>query len=107
VIGAEGGLERRDLMRDRGAGQVVPKTGSAADLRRALAEVRRGGYAAGRATRPWALSTVAAPIHGPAGVVAALSIVAPIGELDAATHSIAVRAAARAISRQLTADSPT
>ncbi|GGK77832.1 transcriptional regulator [Mangrovihabitans endophyticus] len=73
------------------------------DLRRTLAEIRRGGYALGRQTRPWAMGTVAAPVHGPGGVVAALSIVMPSAELDGSAYGPAVQAAARAISRRMVA----
>ncbi|BCJ46993.1 transcriptional regulator [Actinoplanes ianthinogenes] len=72
-----------------------------ADLRRALAEVRRGGYAYGRQRTPRAMSTVAAPIRASGEVVAALSVVAPSSGFEAAACGIAVRAAARAVSRQL------
>ncbi|WP_436535225.1 IclR family transcriptional regulator [Actinoplanes sp. HUAS TT8] len=72
-----------------------------ADLRRVLAEVRRGGYAFGRQNRPWAMSTVAAPIHAADQVVAALSVVAPSAGFEAAPYGLAVQAAARAVSRQL------
>jgi DNA-binding IclR family transcriptional regulator len=76
---------------------------SAADLRRLLAEVRRGGYAFARQLRPWELDTVAAPIHGSGGVVAALSVVAPSGSFEAAAYGPAVQTTARAIGRQLAA----
>lgn len=82
---------------ERGAGDL-----SAAELRAALAAVRQSGAAVVRRTEPSRTISVAAPIHGAGGgVVAALSIVVP----DAATaaHELVplVRAAARAISRNL------
>ncbi|GAA4206969.1 helix-turn-helix domain-containing protein [Streptosporangium oxazolinicum] len=77
-----------------------------ADLRRLLAEVRRGDYAFGRQSRPWPLSTAAAPLRNEDGVVAALSVVAPSTGFTDAGYGPAVRATARAISRQLLADGP-
>ena len=71
------------------------------DLRRVLAEIRRGGYAFGRQIRPWAVSTVAAPVLASGEVVAALSVVAPSAGFDAAAYGYAVQATARSISRQL------
>jgi DNA-binding IclR family transcriptional regulator len=72
------------------------------ELRAALAGVKQSGAAVVRRTHPSRTVSVAAPIHGADGdVVAALSIVVP----DAATpaHELVplVRAAARAISRNL------
>ncbi|XVU27728.1 IclR family transcriptional regulator [Actinoplanes sp. CA-054009] len=74
---------------------------TAADLRRVLAEVRRGGYAFGRQTKPWAVSTVAAPVRASGEVVGALSVVAPSAGFEAAAYGMAVQAAARAVSREL------
>lgn len=68
------------------------------DLRRALADIRRGGFALG--TRS-AMGTAAAPIRDSDGVVAAVSVVVPREQLTGATYVPAVRAVARAISRQL------
>ncbi|MFD8372294.1 IclR family transcriptional regulator C-terminal domain-containing protein [Streptomyces sp. NPDC059688] len=48
-----------------------------ADLRRVLAEVRRGDHAVGHQSRPWQVSTVAAPVRDGGEVVAALSVVVP------------------------------
>jgi DNA-binding IclR family transcriptional regulator len=76
------------------------------ELRGKLANVRKAGFAisAGQVTRD-ALS-VAAPIFGRTGVVAALSLV--VREEDARPMSLAslVQAAARGISRMLGADAP-
>jgi DNA-binding IclR family transcriptional regulator len=74
----------------------------AVDLRAVLAGVKKSGAAVVRRTHPSRTVSVAAPIYGADGeVVAALSIVVP----DAATpaHELVplVRAAARAISRNL------
>ena len=82
---------------ERGGGGL-----SAAGLRAALADVKKSGAAVVRRTQPSRTISVAAPIHGADGdVVAALSIVVP----DALTppHELVplVRAAARAISRNL------
>lgn len=77
---------------------------TAADLRRVLAEVRRGDCAFGHQSHPWSLSTVAAPIRDDSAVVAALSVVAPRTGLADFGYGPAVRAAARAISRQVSAD---
>lgn len=71
------------------------------DLRRVLAEVLRGGFAVGRLPGPTALSTVAAPVEGTDGVIAALSIVCPSDAFDPVGNIAAVRAAARGISRRL------
>lgn len=85
-------------------GDAEPGSGSlpAKELRAALAGVKHSGAAVVRRTHPSRTVSVAAPIHGADGdVVAALSIVVP----DAATpaHELVplVRAAARAISRNL------
>lgn len=95
------------------------------DLRRVLAEVRRGEHAVGRVDRPWRMTTVAAPVRDGAEVVAALSVVAPDPGPDPETragpgpgagagegpgpgtpgYGPAVRATARAISRRLSEDS--
>ncbi|MFJ4872980.1 IclR family transcriptional regulator [Streptomyces sp. NPDC088757] len=75
-----------------------------ADLRRALAEVRRGDHAVGRQSRPWRLSTVAAPVRDGGEVVAALSVVAPSSGFPDAGYGPAVRATARAVSRRLSQD---
>ncbi|MFJ4914294.1 IclR family transcriptional regulator [Streptomyces sp. NPDC088726] len=74
---------------------------TSADLRRMLAEVRRGDHAYGRQSRPWPLSTVAAPVRDGHEVVAALSVVAPSTGFAEAGYGPAVRATARAISRRL------
>ncbi|MEU5091351.1 IclR family transcriptional regulator [Streptomyces sp. NPDC021356] len=75
------------------------------DLRRVLAEVRRGEHAVGRQNRPWRVTTVAAPVRDGAEVVAALSVVAPDTGPGAPGYGPAVRATARAISRRLAEDS--
>lgn len=72
-----------------------------ADLRRMLAEVRRGDHAFGRQSHPWRLNTVAAPVRDGNEVVAALSVVAPSTGFADAGYGPAVRATARAISRRL------
>lgn len=77
---------------------------TAVDLRRMLAEVRRGDYAFGRQNHPWELSTVAAPVRDGNEVVAALSVVAPSTGFADAGYGPAVRATARAISRRLEED---
>ncbi|MHA6759656.1 IclR family transcriptional regulator [Streptacidiphilus sp. PAMC 29251] len=71
------------------------------DLRRTLAEIRRGDYAYGQQSHPWQLSTVAAPVRNGDTVVAALSVVAPSTGFADAGYGPAVRATARAISRRL------
>ncbi|GAA3716155.1 helix-turn-helix domain-containing protein [Streptomyces tremellae] len=71
------------------------------DLRRALAEVRRGDYAHGHQSHPGPMSTVAAPVRDGRAVVAALSVVAPSSGFPDAGYGPAVRATARAISRRL------
>ncbi|MFJ8949489.1 IclR family transcriptional regulator [Streptomyces sp. NPDC102381] len=79
--------------------------GTPADLRRMLAEVRRGDHAFGRQSRPWPVTTVAAPVRQGDEVVAALSVVAPSTGFAEAGYGPAVRATARAISRRLHEDS--
>ncbi|GAA3310922.1 IclR family transcriptional regulator [Streptomyces cinereospinus] len=75
---------------------------TADDLRRSLAEIRRGDYAVARRPSPEnPRTTAAAPVRDEDGVVAALSVVAPSPQFDPAAYVPAVRAAARAISRQL------
>ncbi|WP_353946642.1 IclR family transcriptional regulator [Streptomyces sp. HUAS MG91] len=74
------------------------------DLRRLLAEARRGDYVHGRQSRPWPVSTVAAPVRDGPDVVAALSVVAPSSGFGDAGYGPAVRATARAISRALSGD---
>ncbi|MFC8452096.1 IclR family transcriptional regulator [Kitasatospora sp. NPDC057223] len=85
-------------------GQGHDAISTPADLRRALAEVRRGDHAFGRQTSPWPLSTVSAPVRDGSGVVAALSVVAPSTGFADAGYGPAVRATARAISRRLAED---
>ncbi|WP_406143701.1 IclR family transcriptional regulator [Streptomyces sp. NBC_01012] len=75
-----------------------------ADLRRMLAEVRRGDHAFVRQRSPWPVSTVAAPVREGSAVVAALSVVAPSTGFTDSGYGPAVRATARAVSRQLSAD---
>ncbi|MGW2444677.1 IclR family transcriptional regulator domain-containing protein [Streptomyces sp. NPDC001675] len=77
---------------------------TAADLRRALAEVRRGDHAVGHQNRPWQVSTTAAPVRDGGEVVAALSVVAPGTGSPNPGYGPAVRATARAISRRLVED---
>lgn len=76
-----------------------------ADLRRVLAEVRRGDHVFGRQSHPWPLNTVAAPVRDGGEVVAALSVVAPSTGFAEAGYGPAVRATARAVSRRLEEDS--
>ncbi|MFE9687216.1 IclR family transcriptional regulator [Streptomyces sp. NPDC006285] len=71
---------------------------SVVELRRALAEVRRGGFAV---QIGGTLSTVAAPVRNANGVVAALSVVLPSTNLSPGAYVTAVRTSARAISRHL------
>ncbi|MCP9984575.1 IclR family transcriptional regulator [Actinomadura madurae] len=75
---------------------------SAGELRRLLAGVRRSGYAiSDRQINP-KYSSVAAPIHGPAGgVVAALSLILPYEEFNGPSVPHLVQASARGISRAL------
>ncbi|MCX4919018.1 IclR family transcriptional regulator [Streptomyces sp. NBC_00687] len=80
---------------------------SEADLRRSLAEVRRGGYAIAQRDEPDRLSTIAAPVRNLEGVVAALSVVVPSAGFTPGTYVAAVRTSARAISRELGANGPT
>ncbi|GAA2011535.1 helix-turn-helix domain-containing protein [Catenulispora yoronensis] len=72
------------------------------DLRRALAEVRRVGYAQVARSQPVPVVSVAAPIwDGDNALAGALSIVFPTPGTDPLALIPAVRAAARAISREL------
>ncbi|MGY5103527.1 IclR family transcriptional regulator domain-containing protein [Streptomyces sp. 900105245] len=76
-----------------------------AALRRVLAEVRRGDHAVGHQSRPWQVSTVAAPVRDGGEVVAALSVVVPGTGSPNPGYGPAVPATARAISRCLIEDS--
>ncbi|MFJ4771114.1 IclR family transcriptional regulator [Streptomyces uncialis] len=90
------------VLRDFTPGETGDSIHTAEDLRRSLAEIRRGDYAVARRSDPKApRTTVAAPVRSGEGVVAALSVVAPSPEFDPAAYVPAVRATARAISRQL------
>jgi len=81
-----------------GANTGLPTVG----LRAVLANVRQSGVAVVRRDHPSRTVSVAAPIHGAGGdVVAALSIVVPDAETPAHELVPLVRAAARAISRNL------
>ncbi|MFD7790204.1 IclR family transcriptional regulator [Streptomyces sp. NPDC059759] len=87
-----------------GDGDDVVRT--PAELRRALAEIRRGDYAVGSQSAPRPVLTVAAPVRDAEGVVAALSVVVPGTGPGPASYVPAVRTAARAISRQLASERP-
>ncbi|MFJ9173671.1 IclR family transcriptional regulator [Streptomyces sp. NPDC102360] len=76
-----------------------------AELRRVLAEIRRGDYAVGHQSSPRPASTVAAPVREGEEVVAALSVVTPGTGTQHSEYVPAFRATARAISRRLTEDS--
>jgi DNA-binding IclR family transcriptional regulator len=82
-------------------------TSSSRELRQALADVRRSGYAVSeRQINPDYVS-VAAPIHGPDDtVVAALSLIVPHTEPHGPSVGHLVQATARGISRALGARSP-
>ncbi|MEU6676520.1 IclR family transcriptional regulator [Streptomyces sp. NPDC046925] len=82
-------------------GQGHDDIATPADLRRVLAEVRRGDHAYGSQSRPYPVTTVAAPVRDGNEVVAALSVVAPSTGFAEAGYGPAVRATARAISRRL------
>ncbi|RAY16547.1 IclR family transcriptional regulator [Actinomadura craniellae] len=87
--------------------RFTPRTiTSGAELRRALAEVRRTGVAVSDGQVELVALSVAAAIHGPDDTaVAALSVVVPTGGLPAHAYVPAVRAAARGVSRALGAPS--
>jgi DNA-binding IclR family transcriptional regulator len=71
-------------------------------LRRTLSDVRRTGIAMIRRTMPSMTVSVASPVFDAQGaVVAALSIVVPDGSTPPNVLAPAVRAAARAVSRNL------
>lgn len=73
-----------------------------AALRRTLADARRDGLVTLRRAVPEPLVSVAAPVRDEKEtVVATVSVVIPIGSLDARRVGPAVRAGARAISRAL------
>ncbi|MGI5158307.1 IclR family transcriptional regulator [Microbispora sp. CA-102843] len=75
---------------------------SPAELRRALAEVRREGLATVRRRTPEPLVTVAAPVFAAGGrIAAALSVVVPEEHAEPRLLGPAVRTAARSISRGL------
>jgi DNA-binding IclR family transcriptional regulator len=75
-------------------------------LRRELAEVRRTGVAISRRQIELISISVAAPIRAEAQVVAALSVVVPAQGADPRRYTPAVVAAARGISRTLSAAAP-
>jgi DNA-binding IclR family transcriptional regulator len=80
---------------------------TAAGLRGLLAAVRHDGVAVVSRGRPEWVTSVAAPVRGPGGaVVAALSVVAPSGQVDAAAVRPAVVAVARAVSRAVAGGRP-
>lgn len=89
---------------ESGDGDDVVRT--PAELRRALAEIRRGDYAVGTQSAPRPVLTVAAPVRDAEGVVAALSVVVPGTGPGPAAYVPAVRTTARAISRQLASERP-
>lgn len=73
-----------------------------ATLRRTLADVRQAGLATVRRNEPEPLVAVAAPVRDDRdSVVAALSVVLPVGTIHPNRVGPAVRAATRAISRAL------
>ena len=75
---------------------------SPAALRRTLAEIRRDGLATFRRGAPRPIVSVAAPVHDAQGtVVAALSVVVPAEDAEPRLLGLAVRTAARGISRVL------
>jgi DNA-binding IclR family transcriptional regulator len=87
-----------------GPADAGPGSGNlqADDLRAVLAGVKKSGAAVVRRTHPSRTVSVAAPIHGADGeVVAGLSIVVPDDATPAHELVPLVRAAARAISRNL------
>jgi DNA-binding IclR family transcriptional regulator len=73
------------------------------ELRAVLAAVRRDGVAVASRERPEPMTSVAAPVLNNRRVVAALSVVAQSGNLQAAALTPAVVAVARAISRAVSA----
>ncbi|MBX7267191.1 IclR family transcriptional regulator [Micromonospora sp. Llam7] len=70
-------------------------------LRRGLAEVRHTGYAISDRQVTMDALSVAAPIHGPDGVVAAISLVVAHDRADPVALAPLVQAAGRVISRAL------
>ncbi len=76
-------------------------------LRRALAEVRRVGYAVSVGAVHLDATGIAVPVHGPGGaVVAALAVVVPSADAQPRQHVSTLLAAARGISRTLGARLP-
>jgi len=73
------------------------------ELRAVLAAVRRDGVAVASRERPEPVTSVAAPVLDNRRVVAALSVVAQSGNLQAAALTPAVVAVTRAISRAVSA----
>lgn len=71
------------------------------DLRRALADIRRAEYAVASQIQPSPITTAAAPILAAKEVVAAISVVAPSADFDMSIYVPAIRATARAISREI------
>lgn len=92
----------QELLEDPAVPELGLGTLAAGRLRAVLAEVKQSGVAVVRRKHPSRTVSVAAPIHGAdGGVAAALSIVVPDAETPAHELVPLVRAAARAISRSL------
>jgi DNA-binding IclR family transcriptional regulator len=94
-VGVQDEVLGGDLARPPEQGRMT-----AGGLRALLAAVRHDGVAVVSRPRPEWVTSVAAPVRGQHGaVVAALSVVAPSGQVDAAALTPAVVAVARAVSR--------
>ena len=94
--------EQKRILDGLSAQPAGPQAPDITELRRTLADVRRGGFATVTLSTPWPRTSVAAPLLGPDGAVhGALSVVLPGGSVDHRTMTPAVRTCARAISREL------
>ncbi|WP_369227882.1 IclR family transcriptional regulator [Streptomyces sp. R39] len=101
LAGAPSAVQER-ILGDLPACAADREVPDAAELRRTLADVRRGGFATVTLSVPWPRTSVAAPLVGPDGAVCgALSVVLPREAVDHKTMTPAVRTCARAISREL------
>jgi DNA-binding IclR family transcriptional regulator len=83
-----------------GPDQTIDGVRTGDDLRRLLADIRLTGSMCGSRSTPRPMETVAVPVRDVGGsVVAALSVVAPVGAVDVRALVPTLVASARAISR--------
>ncbi len=103
VLLAHAPRELQEQVLDAPLRRYTPRTiATSAELRRVIAAVRRDGYVVSDGQIELPALSVAAPVRGPGDVVvAAVSVAVPSEGTDASALVLAVRAAARGISRAL------